>query len=394
MESKSKGAPGFFDRERIKNSINWFVLLILFLGYALTFTVPKFFGATDRYVSLFLFCMLVLLYFNNVGFIYSLKTREKEIFFVAGVVLLNIINFIMIDSNKGAILVIGNLLMIFYLSTKVKLTKWQVYVISMLYFVLYCVLLVYNMLYDELVTFNPNTAATAAIYTFLVSFVALQKLAKKYDGLGVLIVFGMVAGFRLVFWHRARGAAIMLLAFFFFYYIWPKEWWRKKFAFPVWFFLATIGSLLFVAAYVLLGTTGINFQIPFFYKPLFSGRNRIWMEIFQLFKEKPFTGIGTGIELDAFWEFNIHNAMYDLIAVYGIPVFLAIVGFLYWRMNRLKECIFKSQLSRCAFCALLAVFFESYFDIDLIWADYGLNVMFLLFVIHWAEDKEAENGEV
>ena len=101
MESKSKGAPGFFDRERIKNSINWFVLLILFLGYALTFTVPKFFGATDRYVSLFLFCMLVLLYFNNVGFIYSLKTREKEIFFVAGVVLLNIINFIMIDSNKA-----------------------------------------------------------------------------------------------------------------------------------------------------------------------------------------------------------------------------------------------------------------------------------------------------
>ena len=36
MESKSKGAPGFFDRERIKNSINWFVLLILFLGYALS----------------------------------------------------------------------------------------------------------------------------------------------------------------------------------------------------------------------------------------------------------------------------------------------------------------------------------------------------------------------
>ena len=94
------------------------------------------------------------------------------------------------------------------------------------------------------------------------------------------------------------------------------------------------------------------------------------------------TGIGTNFELKSFFEKNVHNAMYNFLVIHGILVFAGIVYFVCKRLKAFHERIKDNRVILCAMSALMAVFFESWFDVDIIWADYALNLIFLLCVIN------------
>ncbi len=399
--SEKAGTAAIETQTKRQEIINWIVLLLLFTGYTLTFMIPKFYGATDAYVGVFVFCMCVLLFLNNVDVIGKLKNRDGETLLLAGIILLTGINLLIVNSGKGAFFVASNFVLIWYLSDKLLLTKRQITVLSGLYLLLllYWLIIAYPKLFGdfESYAYNTNTAATFTVFTLLCAFVFLQQLYEKHEAVGLFMVILLLRGAQLVLWHRARGAFIMLAAFIFFYFIAPKKWWGNKKLFGLLCLLATLGSLVFVCGYVLLGTTGVNFQIPFFYKPVFSGRNRIWYEFWTLFIKKPLTGIGTNVTLESFWEFNVHNAMYNILVVHGVVVFAGVLYFVYKRLRAFSALVCGNRLALCALSAVIAVFFESYFDVDLIWADYALNLIFLLAVInHPAGIKKVEktNGKV
>jgi len=149
---------------------------------------------------------------------------------------------------------------------------------------------------------------------------------------------------------------------------------------------ASLGSLLFVAFYTWLGTTGVNFNIPFFYKNMFSGREAIWLEFWNLFTRKPLTGIGTNVTITSFFEFNVHNAMYDILVIHGAIVFAATIVLIFRNLLPLCGKIAKNTVVLCAVVSLFAVFFESFFDVDLIWTDYSLNLLFLLMAANFREE--------
>ena len=399
--SEKAGTATVEQQNKRREIINWIVLLFLFTGYTLTFMIPKFYGATDAYVGVFVFLMCVCLFLNNVDLIRMIKSRDKETFLLAGIILLAGINLLIVNSGKGAFFVVSNFVLIWYLSDKILLTKRQITVLSGLYLLLllYWLLAAYPNLFSdyESYAYNTNTAATFTVFTLLCAFVFLQQLYEKHEIVGLFMVILLLKGVQLVLWHRARGAFIMLVMFVFFNYIAPKKWRGNKKLFGFLCLLATLGSLVFVCVYVLIGTTGVNFQIPFFYKPVFSGRNRIWYEFWTLFIQKPLTGIGTNVTLESFWEFNVHNAMYNILVVHGIVVFAGVLYFVYKRLNAFREIVCNNRLALCALSAVIAVFFESYFDVDLIWADYALNLIFLLAVVnHPTGIKKVEetNGKV
>ena len=145
---------------------------------------------------------------------------------------------------------------------------------------------------------------------------------------------------------------------------------------------ATLGSLVFVAFYIWLGTRGVNFRMPFFYKNIFSGREAIWLEFWNLFIKKPFTGIGTNVTITSFFEFNVHNAMYNILVIHGLIVFALTLFLMYRSWHRVKTDMSIRRVSRCALTAVFAVCIESFFDVDLIWANYTLNVFFLLLIMN------------
>lgn len=385
--------------------INFSVMLIMFIIYALTFTIAKFYDTINIVYPLagpVNFLMLIILFVNNVlipggedkVFSGGLNIRDKdkrELYLLIVVILIVGINLFIVNSGKGAFFVPVNFLLLWYLSDKMYLSPKQVRVFAGIYmgFLLFYLFIAYPRLFTtfENYKYNTNTAATFTIYTLLCAFVLLQMYYDRGPVMGLFMTAVLLKGFQLSLWHRARGAFIMLILFMVFRYLVPARLWKNRTFYKVMCLLATFGSLAFVGLYVIVGTTGANFKLPFFYKEVFSGREAIWQELFGLLvnKEKPYmllTGIGTNFELTSFFEKNVHNAMYNFLVIHGLLVFLAIVYFICIRMQTFHEKIRNNRVALCAMCALMAVFFESFFDVDIIWADYALNLMFLLCVIN------------
>ncbi|MBP5384618.1 MAG: O-antigen ligase family protein [Lachnospiraceae bacterium] len=395
MEQKMRPADtetaGTGKKITIRNIIGTAVFALLFAGYALTFLVPKFYGMTDADVGVFVFCMLMILLLLHADILSRLRRREWDAILVVFLLLLSGVNILIVDSGKGAFFVLADFVLIFYLSGRITVNRRQVLWMCGAYFALLFVwlIIVYPKMFAEygFYGYNTNTAATFTIYTLLCAFLFIQCFRERFEAAGFFAILLIVKGIQIAMYHRARGAFIMLGAFLLFYYILPKKWLLKKTVFRCVYVLATLGSLLFVALYTLAGTMGVNYRLPFFYKEIFSGREEIWKEFFHLFLQKPLTGIGTNVQISSFFEFNVHNAMYNILVVYGVIAFAGTLCLLYGRLEKMRTCAENNRLSHCALCILLAVFFESFFDVDLLWVDYAMNLLLVLLVVGYEQNK-------
>lgn len=383
---KDAKAAGEFDARTIASSV---ILLIVFVGYSLTFLIPKFYGMTEKYVGVFVFAMLAILLLVNVNPIKWMLSKDVEFFVFAALCVITLVNLVIVKSGFGCFFVVINFAMIFILCDKVKFYKWQMYLFSGLYVVLLLVWFfwAYPWMFADYTAYayNTNTAATFTIYTVLCALIFFELLLEKYPISGLFITMLLVKSFQIGLYHRARGAFIMLMTYLLFRYVIPKKWWSNRKFFRGMCIFLTLGSLLFVAVYVVIGMSGSNFYVPFFYKNVFSGREAIWLEFFNLFKAKPLTGIGTNLTIESFFEFNVHNAMYNILVVHGVIVFAGVLFLMYRRLFKMQNTALNKPFTYAALVAVLAVCLESFFDVDLIWTDYSLNLLLLLLVANCAE---------
>jgi len=378
-----------------KNIINMSVLVTLIICYALKFLVPPFYAATDKYAGLFVFMCECLLLVNNYNIFDALKRKDKELLFTGALLVIIMINLVIVNSGFGAYFTAANFALIIYASDKIILSKKQILFLSAVYMgvLLFWLVVLYPGYfgsYTASFALNTNGAATFTTYTALLALILLEHFFTKNKWVEFLIVLLFVRVIRLAIWHRARGAFIILTLFILFYYILKGNFIQNKKIYTVLISLATVGSLLFVLLYTLLGKTGFNMFLPVFYKNIFSGRENIWYEFFTYFIHKPVTGIGTNLTIESFVEFNVHNAMYDILVIHGLVVFIMTMILLFKRFLAFREKAMDNKLALIALLILLAVFFESYIDMDLIWADYSMNLIFLLAVINarYTEDNK------
>ena len=373
----------------IKDIITSVLIFALFLFYTLTFFKPKFYGATEDYVGVFVFCILGLMTIVNVNPIKKIKEKDIDFIALCALAILVGVNILLVNSGYGCFFIAVNFALIWYLSGEIKFKRWQIYLFSGMYvaMLLYWFMFVYTWMFADYSSFamNTNTAATFTVFSMLCAFTFFDMLYQKNKIAGLLMTIALVKCFQLSLYHRSRGAFIMLGVFFVLKFLVPKSWWEKKGFFVFITLFATFGSLLFVAFYVWLGTTGVNFSMPFFYKNIFSGREAIWLEFWNLFKEKPLTGIGTNVTITSFFEFNVHNAMYNILVIHGLLVFALTLFIMYRRLFANHKNISKYPVALGAMVAVFAVCIESFFDVDLIWANYSINVLFLLFTMNSRE---------
>lgn len=377
---------------KIRDIANIVIIAMWFMFYALTFMVPKFYGLTEDYVGVIVFVFLGLLFLTNVNIIKLFKEKDVDFFITAAIVVITAVNLVIVNSGFGAFFTASNFAILFYMCRKIKLKKWHFYAIGFMYLalMLYWFFHTYGWMFAEYGTYamNTNTAATFTIFSLLCLFVLSELLYKKHEAFGLLMVIIIIKGYQLALYHRARGAFIMLTVFLIFRFVIPKKWWQGKAFFTTIMVIATLGSLAFVAFYVILGTTGVNFRIPFFYKNMFSGREAIWLEFWNLFIKKPLTGIGTNVTITSFFEFNVHNAMYDILVIHGLLVFVLTIVLIYRRLLSFRKQGLDNSVALCGCLAVLAVFIESFFDVDLIWANYALNLLFLLMAAGFSNEQK------
>ena len=369
-----------------KDVCNTCLLLCLFAFYTLTFFVPRFYGLTEKYVGLFVFVILALLCAVNVNPIEKLKSKDPVFIALIAVVVLTAVNILIVNSGFGCFFVMVNYVLIWYIASDMPFAKWQFYMFGALYtlMLIYWFFGVYTWMFADYTSFamNTNTAATFTVFSMLIVFVFFDALYEKYPIAGLFITIALVKCFQISLYHRSRGAFIMLGAFFALRFLVPKTLWEKKGFYYAMCIVATLGSLAFVAFYVRLGMNGVNFRMPFFYKNIFSGREAIWLEFWELFKKQPLTGIGTNVTITSFFEFNVHNAMYNILVIHGLPVFALSMFIMFAGWRNVRAGIGASAVSRCSLLAIFAVCIESFTDVDLIWTNYTLNVLLLLLMMN------------
>ncbi len=361
-------------------------LLVMYIFYALTFFVPRFYGFTEKYVGVFVFVMLAVISAVNINIPEKIRTGDKGFIALALLSVITLANILIVKSGFGCFFVAVNFALIWYLSSEIRFTKWQIYLFGALYaaLMLYWFFFVYTWMFADYTSFamNTNTAATFTVFSMLGVFVFLTALYEKHPIAGLFIVMALVKCLQISLYHRSRGAFIMLGVFFVLRFLVPRKLWEKKGFFVTVCALATFGSLAFVAFYVWLATTGVNFRMPFFYKNIFSGREAIWLEFWNMFKASPLTGTGTNFTISSFFEFNVHNAMYNILVIHGVLVFALTLFLMFRTWNKVRPGIGAAATKRCALIAVLAVCFESFFDVDLIWTNYSLNMFLLLLVMN------------
>ncbi len=369
-----------------KDVCNSLLLFCMFMFYTMTFFVPRFYGLTEKYAGLIVFAMLSVIAAINVNPIGKIRQKDGTFIALLVLVILTGVNILIVKSGYGCFFVMTDFALVWYISTEMRFSKWQFYLMGALYtgMLIYWFFGVYTWMFADYESFamNTNTAATFTVFSMLCALIFFTKLYEKHRLAGLLITIALVKCLQISLYHRSRGAFIMLIAFVVLWFVIPAGLWEKKgFYYTVCCF-ATFGSLVFVAFYVWLGTTGVNFRMPFFYKNIFSGREAIWLEFWELFRDKPLTGVGTGVTITSFFEFNVHNAMYNILVIHGLPVFALMMYLMFGTWRRVHDRIRGNRVAGCALIALFAVCIESFFDVDLIWTNYSINVLFMLLAMN------------
>lgn len=392
MDKESRGALGnSAENQKVRNLLTWTALIIQMIFYAGTWTIPKFYGVTEKYNSLIIFISLAIVFFANIDILKELREGPKKnpVFYAMGAaIVIAFANLFIIGSNKGCILILANFLLIWYLAPKVDFSGKQLKTLEIFFLIMY----ISWFLYDRGFSYNTNTGATVTVFTLLGAMTALIRLTEKKEIYGFFAVLAVFRAITLVLWHLARGAFIALTLFLIFYFIIPRSFWKNKILYRILCVFVTLGSIAFVAFYVILGSTGFNFKLPFFYKNIFSGREQIWLEVWDILKENILTGIGSGRELKSFVEYNIHNSMYDILAVHGVIVFILSLVVIVSRLFKMQAELDKADVIKlCAASAVFAIFIESFIDMDLMWADYSPLLLFLLAEVHRRNKVKAGN---
>ena len=126
-------ACGIERKGRGTEALNCAVLLALFILYALTFTVARVYDVTYPYAGVINFCMLTVLFFNNVKIGEAVKRKDIEFILLAALILVTGVNLVIVDSGKGAFFVAVNFLIIWYLSDKLYIGKDKLKIFALLY---------------------------------------------------------------------------------------------------------------------------------------------------------------------------------------------------------------------------------------------------------------------
>ena len=178
--------------------------------------------------------------------------------------------------------------------------------------------------------------------------------------------------------YQARSAALSMIVFGAVYLLTPFII-SKRVVFNLWIFLFTAGSIIFTLVYALIGISGWN--VRFLYKDFLSGREMIWGELWQEFLKRPVTGIGSSYEMKNFFMFEVHNALFDILVVHGIIVFILVSYLLIKALNRLfsKDILFCPD-RRIAFAGISSLLFASFFENGFITTPYSA-VFFVLLLI-------------
>ncbi len=300
----------------------------------------------------------------------GLLLTDREMMVAAAGSVIALLNLFLIGSNKGAFLTAADVLIMCFVARSFTLNEKERFYLTGLCSALllwwYCTVRWY---------FNFNMTGIIFMLTAFMSMLLMEMLKKRYDGLSYLSFVQMIqyiVATLLCLLYHARCVLLGMLVFAVLYFLLPYIS-KSRLLGGLLVFSVTAGSLLFTLFYMFLDKTGVS--ITFLYKDILSGRQDIWSELWEAFLSQPLTGIGSSYHLRSFFIFEVHNGLFDILAVHGGLVFVCVMYLLCKRLYEALVSFDGTVYSRICLCAVFVVLFISFFE------NFFINSPYLLFVL-------------
>ena len=279
-------------------------------------------------------------------------------------------NLFIVGSGKGAWLTAADVLIMIYLSDKIKLSDSLI--------ALFCIYLGFYFFYwtydvkGYFKGYNTNYGGLVLITGFVFAvtgFIIFHERLKQTEVAGARFLFGFILfmfvwGYNIIAWYRAR-CAFLGLAVFAVLLIIPSKIWKNKVFYTAVTLMMTLGAIAVSLVYVWLGRFIAAFNVRIFYKDIISGRDEIWADLWNAFLKSPLTGIGSSYRKNVDWMggmFEVHNGLLDILIVHGVIVFGVTVFLLIRSLMKLREEAARSIVARSAISAVFAILAASFME--------------------------------
>lgn len=374
-----------------KSLPTWVQSLLLLLLFSTVFELTnsslKSFGDKAIYITiiisifLFTFTYLEHNFFDcSLYYIYFTATSYLSILAVS-----MIINH---DYNIQLLLQITGVFAFIILSIQTKWSKTSIYLLSFIISISILFLLYdYRFLdfdYAGKVAYksifnNPNGLAVILFSSTFIIVSAIY-LAKR---LMTRIFFAAILAITLFLITQTHARSIYI-SFFIVIVIIGINFFKKRWTYYS-FFISLCGGFLFLISYITLPGTPLGnalnaFSLNTFKKSFFSGRERIWSEMWVYISDSPFIGHGVSSDPNRFESIanSAHNQYLQIILESGILGLLAFLFFLYniWLLLLKNQNHFIGSLSIAYFIAIL--FYET-FEVTLFQNNF--NIGFIQWLI-------------
>jgi len=340
-----------------------------------TFTAP--------YMTLIAFFALAVCFFAYVDLKDAL--HDYAFWLMAACDLVALINLFIIGSNKGAILIVVDFMLILYLANKIILDKKEFIITGVFIGFFY-----YYWTFDVKGYFkgyNTNFGGLVLITGFVFAIIMFEYLRKhlidtnsKYaKWLLVPEIFMFAWGYNIIAWYRSRCALIGLLIMAIFMLL-PRKIWKSKVLYGLVCFGMTLGAIAFTGLYVALNRLKEVFSIQIFYKDILSGREEIWGELWDAYLKMPITGIGSSYEIRVEWMeglLEVHNGFLDLLFIHGVFVFIVACAFMLFRLFAIRKIIIADPVAKAVFAAMMTMLITSFLENYMIIPPFSLMLLLL-----------------
>ncbi|HDR4707879.1 TPA: O-antigen ligase family protein [Bacillus paranthracis] len=357
------------------NFVNLSYVIIFFFIFLLTWYKLEFFNLFSS-ISFILFSANIILLVLHLPLIIS--KRINLFFFNVILFIVMLLNAIISNSNLGSSIVLFNVVIMIVIFRFFSFKEKSIKVISMVmlvYFIFYCFL--------QMEPFNTNTKGYIILLTYIYSTFYLSTLKFKRIMIALISCFAFYA----IQLTDSRGALLGLILFILLAFLIPSKVWGNKKGVGLINVVLTIGSLIFVYTYIHLWENRFSISLDFTDKPLFTGREAIWTELFYSFKEHPMVGLGSNYDILSYGNLNVHNSMFNILVIYGTPVLLLVLVLIWKSLMNLSDGIINVNFVRIAVSGFYSVLLVGFFETNLLWASNIFPALFLIAIAYSSNKK-------
>ena len=372
--------------------LDWVVTCMIVAWIAAGYIKIEYFDKTIGYTAIGAFIIFGLLFYNHVNWIEAVKKKDWKLGLIVAGVIIEIFNIFLSHSGFGVIFNITSLLLLLYLSEKVKLPDGCYYLISIVSFAI----LVY-WIGKGANGYNTNMAAMVAMILAAGSMPGVEIWLARHGKIKYYRYY-MLAVSAIALWiaveNRARCVMIGIGMVYILNLLVPKKVWKVKVIYRGAFVLLMTVALLFPISYVRIWEDGLIPTFVWMGKSSFSGRQIVWSQFLTAFQKEPFTGIGSNLVAkipDAAYS-ELHNGFLHVLVIHGIWLFLIFtILFLNVFWTRWDQMMKKDKV-RCNICMITGLLTVSIFENYVFIPMYSIIWFLLMTRTCENEDRSDENS--